>query len=936
MTVKPTYEELEKKIEELKKSERHKQDILDASVDMMMQFDTDLRIIWVNKKASSVINKDVNDILGHKCHSIFRGKDTPCPGCPCIKSLQTGNPENQIMHYPAMGSVGDIYWDIYATPMRDNNDQIIGISETAHNITCRMNMEDSLRENEKRFHRIITETDAGYFFIDNDGHFLDVNNAWLKMHHYSSLDQVIGQHFSLTQVDTDIESTKKIVKELLEKKSGFTGEFSRRCKDGSVGYHTLSAHLVVQGEKVIGIEGFLIDTTSRKQAEEALQESEKKYRLIFETMTNGFALVELIYDDNGKVIDCRYAELNPAHEKLTGLEADTILGKTLKECIPDFSHALIEKYAGVDKTGNPLHFKTYVEGLKMWFRADAYRTQPGFVAVIFENITKQKQINEALRIAHDELEKRIEERTIELAKINEDLQVEIAERKQAEVAMRESEAKYKDLYDSAYDMFVSVDAKTAAIIECNQTLADVSGYAKEEIIGRPIFDMYTADSAEFAKKYVFPLFLKTGLIENAEMRLQRKDGSTIEVNLNVSAVYDDQGSILYSRSVWRDITRRKQTEEKLRRYSHNLNERVKELNCLYGVSKLLEKHNTSIEEILRQTVDLIPPAWQYSDIACCRIILDGKEYITNNFAETQWKQCSDIIVNGEPSGACEVYYLEEMPDIYEGPFIKEERNLINVISERLGRIAERKLLQKQLIRSERLAATGQLAASIAHEINSPLQGISSLLNLIERNYKQDKELLEDLNLVNSGFISIRDTVKKLLDLNRPGTERKQSMNINSVIEDTVSLLKSHLKKNKIKVILNLSSKTPDITASPQLLGQVFINLINNSVEAMTGTDKIQESRKTGESAARKSADREITICSNHKKGLIIIKVADTGVGVFKKDMEHIFDPFYTRKKKMGMGIGLSICNRIIKDHNGSIEIVDSPKRGAAFTITLPT
>ena len=168
MTVKPTYEELEKKIEELKESERHKQDILDASVDMVMQFDTDLRIIWVNKKASSVINKDVNDILGHKCHSIFRGKDTPCPDCPCIKSLQTGNPENQIMYHPAMGSVGDTCWDIYAIPMRDNNGQIIGITETAHNITCRMSMENSLRESEKRFRDLVEDSLTGIMIIQNN------------------------------------------------------------------------------------------------------------------------------------------------------------------------------------------------------------------------------------------------------------------------------------------------------------------------------------------------------------------------------------------------------------------------------------------------------------------------------------------------------------------------------------------------------------------------------------------------------------------------------------------------------------------------------------------------------------------------------------------------------------------------------------------------
>ena len=193
----------------------------------------------------------------------------------------------------------------------------------------------------------------------------------------------------------------------------------------------------------------------------------------------------------------------------------------------------------------------------------------------------------------------------------------------------------------------------------------------------------------------------------------------------------------------------------------------------------------------------------------------------------------------------------------------------------------------QLIRSERLVATGKLAAAIAHEINSPLQGIISLLNSIERIYNQDERLLEKLNLMESCFISIRDTVKKLLDLNRPGKEGKQPININSVIEDTMALLKSHLKKNRVKITLNLSSKLPNITASPQQLLQVFMNLINNAVEAMTGTSKSKDGWKI-----RESTYREITVNSNLRKDNIIIKVADTGPGISKESMEYIFDPFY--------------------------------------------
>lgn len=145
----------------------------------------------------------------------------------------------------------------------------------------------------------------------------------------------------------------------------------------------------------------------------------------------------------------------------------------------------------------------------------------------------------------------------------------ILERKWYEEALRESQAKYQDLYDYAPDMYVSVDAKTTNILDCNQTLADALGYKKEKIIGRPIFDLYTSESAEYAKANVFPEFVKSGIIKEKELQLQRKDGSVIDVSLNVSAVRDKKGNVLYIRSSWRDITEKKKLQAQLQQ-SHKM------------------------------------------------------------------------------------------------------------------------------------------------------------------------------------------------------------------------------------------------------------------------------------------------------------------------------------------------------------------------------
>ena len=138
------------------------------------------------------------------------------------------------------------------------------------------------------------------------------------------------------------------------------------------------------------------------------------------------------------------------------------------------------------------------------------------------------------------------------------------------------------------------------------------------------------------------------------------------------------------------------TNEMLQEREHGLGERVKELNCLYGISKLVSKPKISLGEILQGTVNLIPPSWQYPEVTCARVILEDQEFRTKKFKKTTWKQTSDIMQDGRRIGSLEVYYLKKKPRMDEGPFVKEERNLINAIAKRLGEIIERKQAEEKL------------------------------------------------------------------------------------------------------------------------------------------------------------------------------------------------------------------------------------------------
>ena len=137
-------------------------------------------------------------------------------------------------------------------------------------------------------------------------------------------------------------------------------------------------------------------------------------------------------------------------------------------------------------------------------------------------------------------------------------------------------------------------------------------------------------------------------------------------------------------------------EEALQERTHELGERVKELNCLYALSKVIERSDISLPETFEGAVNIIPPGWQYPEVTCARLVFENQIFKTPNFNETIWKQNSPILVDRRSVGTLEVYYLEERPECDEGPFLKEERDLIDALAARLGKTIQRKRAEEAL------------------------------------------------------------------------------------------------------------------------------------------------------------------------------------------------------------------------------------------------
>jgi two-component system, LuxR family, sensor kinase FixL len=147
-------------------------------------------------------------------------------------------------------------------------------------------------------------------------------------------------------------------------------------------------------------------------------------------------------------------------------------------------------------------------------------------------------------------------------------------------------------------------------------------------------------------------------------------------------------------------SKRRHSQQMLQKITYDLRERVKELNCLYSISSIVERQGISLEEVLQKTVDVLPAAWQYPEVTCSRIVVKDRVFRTDNFRETSWSQSQVILVRGGPVGSLDIFYLDERPQKDEGPFLKEERSLINMIAERIGGIIERKGSEEALLESE--------------------------------------------------------------------------------------------------------------------------------------------------------------------------------------------------------------------------------------------
>lgn len=303
--------------------------------------------------------------------------------------------------------------------------------------------------------------------------------------------------------------------------------------------------------------------------------------------------------------------------------------------------------------------------------------------------------------------------------------LDITDRKQAEKALGESEVRWRSLTETSPDHILMLDAD----LKIQFANFASPGLAIEELIGTPLYTLVDEEKQSEVKK-ILEGVLTSGEETEYETVYHLPDGGDIFYESHVSARrQSDSDEIVGLTLSARDITQRKEAQLELRNLAHKLGERIKELNCLYGISKLINTPGYSLDEILQGTADLIPPSWQYPEITCARILLEEREFSTTNYCESLWNQTAEIIVNSERCGFVEVLYLDEKPKSDEGPFLKEERHLIDAIAELLGRTIEHLRAEQRAHDSEIHLVALEERERIGRELHDDLaQVIGSISN----------------------------------------------------------------------------------------------------------------------------------------------------------------------------------------------------------------
>ncbi len=530
---------------------------------------------------------------------------------------------------------------------------------------------------------------------------------------------------------------------------------------------------------------------------------------------------------------------------------------------------------------------------------------------------------------------------------------------------KRAEEKYRTLVSSVQEG-VFISTPQGHFLDFNDALMRMTGYeSREELMGIDIPTAFYVNNSD--RERLKRLLEQHGSVADFEFDMRRKDGEIRTMLESSIAVRDATGSVTAYQGFLLDITERKQAEHEIRR-------RNRELLVLNSIAQTLTESmdlSDSLHRTLRQMAELfsldatslylfeqegtqlrriaaVGHRSEYSrhfpTVAVKPELMQHIRAVHATFLSAQGLPLPPIFRDAQQKEeilAAYIVVLWSKDRVIGGlvvgsrtprEFSSADVNLLIAVGSQISSAIERTTLyeetrqaydnlrrtQEQLVHSEKLAAVGQLISGVAHELNNPLTAILGYSQLLTSSGQMGPQGIEYSDKLYKQAQRTHRIVQNLLSFARQHKPERVPVRINQVVEDTLALRDYDLRMSNIRVNLELAADLPVTAADPYQLQQVFLNLVNNAVDAIL----------------ERSTDGDLWVRTGTNGDKLFIEFTDSGPGV--QDASRVFDPFYTTKPVgKGTGLGLSICYGIITEHGGTIRVRNIPTRGASFTIELP-
>jgi len=794
---------------------------------------------------------------GRCCYEYLFGLSEPCENCDTYKVLQTGT-----NHRWEWTGPDDRNYDVFDFPFNDADGSSL-ILELGIDITERKQAEEKLRVLNAYNRSLIEANLDALVTITPDGSIGDVNAVTEAITGYPR-EVLIGTAFH--GYFTNPEKARLGYEQVFETGTVRDYELEIQHKDGHITPVVYNASVYRdESGKVAGVFAAARDITERKQAEIKLQQLNAYNRSLIEASLDALATIT----PDGKIGD-----VNSVTELITGYKREELIGMDFHSYFTDPDKAR-SGYQRVFESGMLRDFELEIQhkdgfSTPVVYNASVYHDPAGNVSGVFaaaRDITERKQAERQLIVLTTALE-------------------------------------------AAANGIVLVD-KQGAILWSNPAFSQMTGYAKEEILGQnPRFLKSGKQDREFYQDLWSTIL--AGTVWRGELINRRKDGSLYYEEQTITPVIDQNGNVTNFISIKQDITEHKQAEDAL------IKSEEKYRSLVIATAQIVWQTNVDGEVVVDN------PNWRAYTGQTKREFL-GRGWI-NALHPADQQRTTDIWAHAvESKKPYDTEYRIKSRSGEYGYFAVRGvpiKDMAGNVSGWIGTctdITEKKNYENQLIQAEKHAAIGRMVGSVTHEINNPLQTIKNCLYLIQQDTESDSQNAEPLEMALSETQRLSNIVGQLRQLYRPqAAQIMSSQDLSEIIEEVHSLITPHLNNSQVVWQTSTDLKGYHVNCVRDQIIEVFLNICMNAIEAMQPDGGMLSVNMI------RGSDK-------HQVGIVI---SDSGMGIKPEILSHIFEPFITTKE-YGLGLGLSICFGIIQKHGGQITVESQPGQGTSFTIWLP-